>query len=100
MKTLSKPLKLMMLLTITASFVTNTYASDDCKPIIDAADRAIGEQKQLIDLKVREIESSDKIIAAQNVTIKDLEKKQNNIFASPVTYLLIGVLAGVWIKTR
>jgi hypothetical protein len=78
----------------------NTYASDDCKPIIDAADKAITEQKTLIDLKVREIESSDKIIAAQDKRIIDLEKKQNNIFASPVTWMVIGLAAGVWIKTR
>lgn len=77
----------------------NTYASDDCKPIIDAADKAIGEQKQLIDLKTREIETQDKIVAAQDKRITELEKG-NGIFASPLTYAVLGIVVGVWIGRK
>jgi hypothetical protein len=80
--------------------VTSTcVAKGECSDLITAADKAIGQQQRLIDLKTQEIGIQDTIIKAQDTKITELEKK-SNLFSSPVTYIVIGILAGVYIRSK
>ena len=81
-------------------FGTNiSKAENDCVKVIDAADKAIKEQKTLIDLKTREIETQDRIIGAQDREIKDLEKK-SSILYNPVTYVVLALGVGFFLGRR
>lgn len=77
----------------------NTYASDDCKPLIDASDKAIGQQQRLIDLKTQEIAVQDTIVKAQETKITELEKK-TNLFNNPLTYVVLSVALGFYLGSR
>jgi len=76
------------------SLQTNTARSDDCAPIVKAADRALQDQDKVISLKTRQIEVQDNIIKAQDSRIAKLENDGSNIFKSPTFYLVLGLVVG------
>ena len=91
--------KLVIAAVIMSALLPNIARSDDCAPIVKAADKALADQDRVIDLKTRTITSQDKIISAQDVRITELEKG-TSLFKSPVFYILVGVVAGAFIVRR
>jgi len=90
-----KPSKALLMLVVSIiSLQSNIARSEDCAPIVKAADQALAEQDKVINLKTRQIESYEKITLAQDTRIKKLEEDNSNILKSPTFYLVLGIVVG------
>lgn len=100
LKTLKKRLLIAALIMSAFLNPTATRAEDACSPVVKACDRALADQDKVIDLKGKLITAQDNIIKAQDTRIVELEKQNNNIFKSPMFYVVIGLVVGGFAVSR
>ncbi len=68
-----------------------------CDEVANTCNKALLDADKVIDLKTKQITLQDKIIAAQDTRIVELEKSKNSIFNSPILYGILGAVVGALI---
>jgi hypothetical protein len=77
--------------------VSPTSTASECTDVVKACDKALADQDKVINLKTRQIEVQQDIIAAQDTRIVNLEKEKSSIFSNPWFYFGVGVLTGAFV---
>jgi len=74
--------------------VSLANCKEDCKKVIDAADKVIGEQQKTIDLYKDQVFLQTKEITRLNIDLNEKNQELSSLVRNPYFMIGLGVLVG------